>query len=329
MPRKSRIDAPGALHHITVRGISKIFQDNSDRDHFLSRLADIIKETKTRCYAWALIPDHLHLLLKTGKVPMATIMKKLLTGYAISYNRKYRRHGHLFQNRYKSILCQDTYFKELVRYIHLNPLLAHVTDIQKLDSYPYTGHSSILDKVTNSWQDVDGVLGLFADKISLARRRYRSFVKKGVNQGKRQDLTVGGLMRSQGGWTATLFQKSNERILGDSDFVKRVLLKSREHMDRKYLLPYQGVTIESVLKIAANLMNIEPKLVFTLGKERDKVRARSLLCYWSARKLGISMTNLSKQLNMSLSSISLSVKRGEQIVMENRYSLTDLLKQEM
>jgi REP element-mobilizing transposase RayT len=328
----------GALHHIIVRGIErrKIFQDNSDRDNFLGRLAGILQETETRCYAWALIPNHFHLLLKTGSVPIATVMRRLLTGYAVSYNRKRRRHGHLFQNRYKSILCQeDAYLKELVRYIHLNPLRARmVSDIKNLDKYPYAGHSAILGKITNSWQDVDGILGLFADKVSLARRGYRSFVQKGVNQGKRQDLTGGGLIRSSGGWSnvkamrrANLFQKSDERILGDGDFVEKVLSESREKMDRKYAFHARGITVDNVFKIAANLMNIEPKLVFAPGKERTRVQARSLFCYWSVRELGISMTKLSRQLNISLSAVSLSVKRGEQIVTDNKYSLIDLLKQ--
>ena len=125
MPRKARIDAPGALHHIIVRGIErrKIFYDDRDRDDFLFRLGQVLTQTETPCFAWALIPNHLHLLLRTGTVPIATVMQRLLTGYAVRFNRRHRRHGHLFQNRYKSILCQeDSYLLESVRYIHLNPL---------------------------------------------------------------------------------------------------------------------------------------------------------------------------------------------------------------
>ena len=85
MPRKSRIDAPGALHHVIVRGIerSKIFKDNEDRDSFLERLGTLIKESDTRCFAWALIPNHFHLLIQTGQVPVATVMRRLLTGHAV------------------------------------------------------------------------------------------------------------------------------------------------------------------------------------------------------------------------------------------------------
>ena len=115
MPRKARVDAAGALQHIIIRGIErrKIFRDDGNRNNFLDRLDSILLDTRTPCYAWALIPNHAHLLLRTGLVPIATVMRRLLTGYAVSFNRKYRRHGQLFQNRYKSILCQeDPYLKE-------------------------------------------------------------------------------------------------------------------------------------------------------------------------------------------------------------------------
>lgn len=100
MPRKARLDAPGALHHIICRGIErrKIFDDHADRDNFLQRLGIILKETLRPCYGWALIPNHFHLLLPTGKVPISIVMRKLLTGYAVSFNRRHRRYGHLFQS---------------------------------------------------------------------------------------------------------------------------------------------------------------------------------------------------------------------------------------
>ena len=121
MPRQSRLDTPGALHHIVMRGIErrKIFWDDTDRDDFLNRLGDLLNQTRTPCYAWVLIPNHVHLLLRTGLVPLSTVMRRLLTGYAVRFNRRHRRHGHLFQNRYKSFLCQeDPYLLELVRYIY-------------------------------------------------------------------------------------------------------------------------------------------------------------------------------------------------------------------
>lgn len=184
MPRRARIDAPGAIHHIMARGIErrKIFFDDKDCDEFISRLGELVNETQALCYAWALIPNHFYLLLKTGRVPVATLMCRLLTGYAIGFNRRHRRSGHVFQNRYKSILCeQDVYLKELVRYIHLNPLRARlVKDIKALDTFAYCGHSYLMGRrKKNKWQATDQVLALFGDQVSLARRRYRDYKKKG------------------------------------------------------------------------------------------------------------------------------------------------------
>jgi REP element-mobilizing transposase RayT len=125
MPRQARIDAPGAVHHIIASGIERgeIFRDDEAREDFIERLGTLVAETRTRCLARALIPNRFHLFLKTGDEPIATVMRRLLTGYAAGHNRRHQRSGHLFQNRYKSILCQeDLYLKELVRYIHLNSL---------------------------------------------------------------------------------------------------------------------------------------------------------------------------------------------------------------
>ena len=121
-------------------------------------------------------------------------MRRLLTGYALGYNRKHRRYGHLFQNRFKSIWCQeDVYLLELVRYIHLNPIRASlVGDLDELGRYAYCGHSVLMGKMKRPWQDAQGVLGMFAEKLGAARRAYRAFVEKGISQGRRQDLPGGG-----------------------------------------------------------------------------------------------------------------------------------------
>ena len=150
MPRQARVDAPGALQHIIVRGIErrKIFEDDADRNAFVDRLGTVLADSRTPCYAWALMPNHAHLLLQTGQVPLATVMRRLLTGYAVTCNHRHRRHGHLFQNRYKSIRCQhDPYLLELVRYLHLNPLRGKlVRALGDLDRSPYAGHSALMGR---------------------------------------------------------------------------------------------------------------------------------------------------------------------------------------
>ena len=334
MPRKARIDAPGALHHLIIRGIERrrIFTDDQDRDNFIERLGEIVTETKTFCFAWALIPNHAHILLRSGQTPLATVMRRLLTGYAVWYNRRHRRHGHLFQNRYKSILCQeDAYLLELVRYIHLNPLRAKIVkSLAESDKYPYSGHSTLTGKRQREFQDTDYVLRLFGGKVSAARRAYRAYVKKGIAQGRRPQLVGGGLIRSSGGWSgvkamrrAQDHMKSDERILGDGEFTQFVLDEARERLEERYRLQAQGYDLDKVTLRVSSELGIDPEQVWRYGKNRLTVRARSLLCYWAVSKLGFSATELSKKLGVSQPAVSIAVKRGEKIAQAERLELEE------
>ena len=251
MPRLARLDAPGVVHHVIIRGIEKrkIFLDNKDRDNLFDRLSHLVPETNTSCYAWAFLSNHAHFLLQTGGVGLSKLMRRLLTGYAVTFNRRHRRHGHLFQNRYKSIVCQeDIYLKELVRYIHLNPLRARVVEnMTKLNSYKYCGHGVLLGKKECAWQNTKYILSYFGRRNSEARRRYLSYVKEGIKEGRKPELVGGGMIRSLGGWEeikklnlkALGGLKGDERILGESDFVQEILSYANESYSRPYELKRQ------------------------------------------------------------------------------------------
>ena len=332
MPRKARIDAPGALHHIMVRGIEKknIFFDDFDRDAFVDRLGVVIPETQTACFAWALMPNHVHMLIRTGPTPISTVMQRLLTGYSVCFNRRHKRHGHVFHNRFKSILCQEeTYLLELVRYIHLNPLRAGlVKDCKVLETYAYTGHGIIMGKFQRDWQDTGYILGLFGKKSPIARRRYEAFVKKGIAEGRKPELVGGGLVRSLGGWTRVGERrdkgnriKGDERILGDGDFVENILRQCQERMERKYLYKNKGYDFEWLMGSVAAMLGIEKKEITRSGRYPRRVEARSVLCYWASRELGMSTITLSKRLGISQPTVSQSIRRGERIVLEKKLKL--------
>jgi REP-associated tyrosine transposase len=144
---------------------------------------------------------HAHLLLRTGSTPLFIVMQRLLTGYAHYFKCRHKRHGQLFQNRYKSVLCEeDPYFLELVRYIHLNPVRARMlNNIKEIDTYPFTSHMVLIGKCERKWQDRNYVLGNFAKLETEAINAYQEFIRKGFDQGRRSDLTGGGLIRSTGG----------------------------------------------------------------------------------------------------------------------------------
>lgn len=334
MPRKARIDAPGALHHIMVRGIEKrdIFYDDNDRDIFVKKLGDIISDTNTCCLAWALMPNHVHLLVRTGITSISAVMQRLLTGYAVIFNLRHERHGHVFHNRYKSILCEEEeYLLELVRYIHLNPLRAgFVGEYQALKKYPYTGHGSILGEYQRDWQAVENVLGFFGNKTKQARRRYREFVRKGIKLGRQPNLVGGGLIRSLGGWKpiGLLREKGNrikgdERILGSGEFVEMILKQCQEQKERKIYFRDKGYDYNWLLAKVAAYFNIEKDVLARRGGYRDRVAARSVLCYWASRELGLSTIELSRRLNVSQPTVSQSIKRGEKITIERQLRLLD------
>ncbi len=334
MPRKARIDAPGAVHHIICRGIEgrDIFFDDTDRDRFVERLGRIVTESRTFCYGWALIPNHLHLLLKTGGAAISTVMLRLLTGYAVSFNRRHRRVGHLFQNRYKSILCQeDAYLLELIRYIHLNPLRAGLVDtLNQLDRHKYCGHSFLMGKKGSEWQDTQYVLKLFDNRASRARKRYHEFVEKGVSMGRREDLTGGGLIRSAGGWSALnslrklkIHIKGDERILGSSDFVESVLAEQNERYEQGYQLKMQGYDFDKLVERVSNVFELKAEQILGSGKQPRRVRARSILCFYAVKELLMSGTEVAERVKMSKSAVSRAADRGERIEAELRLNLLE------
>jgi hypothetical protein len=266
--------------------------------------------------------NHVHLLLKTGLVPVATVMRRLLTGYAQQFNRRHRRHGQLFQNRYKSFLCQlDPYLVELIRYIHLNPLRGKlVKDLKELRSYPYCGHSVLVGRSKNDWQDTAYVLGLFGKTVGAARRSYSAFVAKGVVQGRRPDLVGGGLLRSVGGWSALkgyrrsgVRIKGDERILGSSDFVQRVLKKANEDFEQKSRLRAVGPDLETLIERVADYYHLDVEDLRTPSKERQITRARRVLCKLAVKELLLSCVEVARALNISHSAVSKAAKWGQEV----------------
>jgi putative transposase len=246
-------------------------------------------------------------------------MRRLLTGYAQQFNRRHRRHGVLFQNRYKSILCEEQpYLLELVRYIHLNPLRAGVVqDIEALRGYPRCGHSTLMGKVRREWQDTEYVLHLFGGRLRPARHAYERFVAEGVDLGRRPELIGGGLIRSAGGWSAIKALRSvdmrvmgDERILGGGDFVQSVLAHAQEHYAKKTLARVRGLKLETLIEAVAEKLGLVPADVWSTGRQCTIARARGIICALAIEYLGISGREVSRQLHLSPSAVSKLLQRG-------------------
>lgn len=304
MPRAARIDIPGVLYHVIVRGIERrdIFLDDEDRHSFVQRLSSLLEQTNTSCLAWALIPNHFHLLLRTSDVKLATFMRRLLTGYAVVFNLRHDRSGHLFQNRYKSLICQeDAYLLELVRYIHLNPVRAHiVADIGDLDRHIWCGHAVIMGKQEMKGQDADSVLSLFGTTKAKARREYKAFVADGIADGRRDDLV---------GRPAAMEKKMNRpgdsRVLGDPEFAEEI--RGREAaVDRVDA----RTPIAVIASNAADAFGIPLRAISAGGRREAAVKARSMACFLALEE-GHSVTHVARYLGISRNGVMIAAKRHE------------------
>ncbi len=224
---------------------------------------------------------------------------------------------------------EGTYLLELVRYIHLNPLRAKVVaDLRRLNNYRYCGHSVLLGKRQLEFQHTDAVLRRFAGTVKNARSRYRDYVKKGVSQGKRPELSWGGLVRSAGGWSAVkmvrksgLFQKSDERILGDGDFVEGVLRQANEQLEHIQSLKNQGYDFQTIIQRVAGLLDLPIEDILSDSKRSVIVKARNMVCYWAYTHLGINQTELALKFGVSQPAVCAAVQKGQKIIEQNRYDL--------
>jgi hypothetical protein len=211
-----------------------------------------------------------------------------------------------------------------VRYIHLNPIRAGIVKtLDELKSYKYCGHSSLMGNIKRQWQDTDYVLGYFGKRKPQARKEYEAFVKKGFTQDRRKELTHGVLIRSLGGWTEARDRDhvmSDERILGDLDFLYSVISRSDDQYERRHKLKRRGYDLDRIAGRVAEVLDMDRDEVFSKGRQDRKVKARSLLFFWAARQLGMSHTVL---LEMSLAGVGFSVERGESIAKNGKYLLID------
>ncbi len=298
----------------------RVFQSDVDKSDFLARLGGGLEQAQCQCYAWALMSNHYHLLIRVTSKPLSKLMSPLLSGYGTQYNIRKKRSGYVFQNRFKSILCDaDNYLLELIRYIHLNPLKAKmVGSLSALDRYRWSGHAGVMGNIVQKWYSTDEVLGLFGKQKKTARSRYRQFVNEGINGVKTQDLSGGGLIRSYGGWEAVQYLRKehearigDERILGDSAFVESVLKMDKLPLDQKTHWQRKGWDLAKLISKVCIYIGILPKDIIKKGRQNDISDAKSLICYWGTQVLGLSSTAIAIGLSIGQPSISKASKRGE------------------
>jgi putative transposase len=319
MPRLPRIAIPGLLHHVMARGIEKctIFRRDGDYYDMIRRMQKVFTETGTLCYAWALMSNHIHLLLQSGLTPIGRVMQRLLTGYAVSFNLRYDRVGHLFQNRFKDIICQDEpYFLRLVQYIHLNGARAGlIATPEDLDRHPWSGHATLMGNINQPWQATEPVLQRFSKDPMKARQLYKEFVVGGWSLGKQEDLENGGSLAAisgqlNGGPVDTQDPQTSfdQRILGSADFAEEIL-KRADLVDRE-TSALRKLSLSELEFAVSAVMAVPAALLRTKNRAESISRAKAVLLYLATLWLPVSLAEVATLIQMSRGCASRSRERG-------------------
>lgn len=309
MPRQARLNIPGVLYHIMTRGIEKraVFHDDSDRQDFLERLRAALAEHDCGCFAWALMPNHIHLLFKSGDAGVSELMRSLLTGYAVTFNLRHKRVGHLFANRYKSIICDtEEYLLGLTRYIHLNPLRAKlVAGMEELSAYPWCGHGALCGARRTPWQNTREILSHFGDDPAAARKNYVEFVADGIGKEKPGGGGAGGSARIEAGAGI-----SDARILGGADFIRSVLsgrpgeaAAAGEDLRFKF-------SADDIIRRCAAHFGVDASELKSAGRSAGVSKARALAIFLCISRLGLKNSEMARLTRMCESSASVAARRG-------------------
>ena len=177
MGRQPRIHVPGQISHVMNRGNGgqPILTDEDDWPHLLSVVARVKETSDLKVYAYCLIPNHLHLLLQVGSVPLSRVMHRIATIWAKRFNMSRGRAGHVFQGRFKSLPCNDdAYFKWLLRYIHLNPVKDGL--VRRPEDWPWSSYRDYLDPRAGGIGDTAWPLSLFGSERCSALDSFKSFI---------------------------------------------------------------------------------------------------------------------------------------------------------
>ncbi len=288
MARKPRIHIPGALYHVICRGNGgqPLFLSDDDRNRFYLLLQEVSCRYGYRIHAFCLMPNHIHLALQVGDIPLSRGMQNLSFRYTRWINRQQKRTGHLFQGRYKAVMIDaNSYLLELVRYIHLNPVRAGMT--KNLEKYSWSSHLAYLGKEIVPCLTTDWVLEQFGERGAKARLAYRNFLLDGLREGHRPEFHGKG--------------KGDSRLLGDDTFLDRCLFR----------LPRAAVrlTVLDVVEGVCREYGLAESAIKSSSQNRKASEARAV-AGWLVREFECAtLSEVGKLLNRDGGSMSSAVRR--------------------
>jgi len=286
MARKPRVEFEGAFYHVIVRGNQrqKIFRDDRDRLYYLKRVEHYRQRYQFRIYAYVLMSNHVHFLLETGKTPLSKIVQGIQFTYTQYYNRRYRTVGHLFQGRYKAILCdRDAYLLELVRYIHLNP--ARLKNPEELATYRWSSHGAYLGRKGSVAIDTTLVLNQLGNSASQAYKAYRKFIDDGRGLGHDDHY----------------YQVVDQRFLGDEKFVGQIA----ERAPRGEIRPGgRKLRFEKLLPVVAQVHGCGVNDLTAAGRQRAWAKPRAQLAYLARDWCAMKAIEIARRLHRDASMVS-------------------------
>ena len=286
MPRKPRIEIGGGLYHVITRGNNrrKIFRSHDDYLRFTRILEQQKAKLPFYLYAYCLMPNHLHLLIEMRDDPVSRVMQRVLTTYSQYHNRKYKKVGHLFQGRYKSILCQtDRYLGELVRYIHLNPVRARM--VKRPEDFEYSGHRAYLGLDKSGLVDVEPVLRHFGASRRRAVETYIRFVESSLAEQSQDEY----------------YRAAEGRLLGSEEFLREIRHRIGDH--RAVRRVPERTSIEDLLTAAETSSGLSRQELCGKSKNRRTVAVKEAVIVLG-RENGITNRVLAEALGLGASAVT-------------------------
>jgi REP-associated tyrosine transposase len=290
--RKPRIEYEGAFYHVITRGNQRqnVFKEPDDFQKYIDLLAQYKERYKYSLYAYVLMSNHVHLLIETGTTALSKILQGLNQSYTMYFNKKYETVGHLFQGRFKAILCdKESYLLSLIKYIHMNPLRAKMA--KSIGGYRWSSHGSYVKKEKDDIIDKDRVLRLFSIDKSQARRLYMAYVGDGTEV-KREDI----------------YKTVSQRILGENQFIEEVMEKIDERFESKRR--HHEYSLKKIVETIEKMRGIALNQVTGKGRNREILAVRKLVSI-VAREFGYKGKEIAFFLQKDPSVITRYLKEGE------------------
>jgi len=268
MARRPRLFAPGVLYHVIVRGNQrqKTFTSEDDYRAYLERLAKYHKQYGYTVYAFCLMSNHVHLLVQSSATPLAKFMQGLQQSYTQYFNRRHKKRGHLFEGRYKAILCQEEpYLLELIRYLHLNPVRAGM--VERAEQYEYSGHHAYLQGKTTEIVEPAKVLRMVGGS-----RGYQRFVNEGLKGGHKEEF----------------YAVEEQRFLGNEEFTESLRTEKEEEPSK----PKGSRELDAAARTLARFLRMEVARLRGPERSWQVSKARTRIGYVLARRLGYRLSDV-------------------------------------